>query len=126
MLPSDRQGITLIVELGGMWGSLAGFYHDAMRVSCYGSTPQPLSESIWCVIVSYMMWGQRKMLDSMFITHAESFASSHWVINLEWSESRITGQWRRASATPKRLIDFDWGLATPANTVTSVRVVEQQ
>jgi hypothetical protein len=55
MLPSDRQGITLEVTLHGMWESLANFYHDAMRVTIWGSTPRPDVESSWKAIVGHMM-----------------------------------------------------------------------
>jgi hypothetical protein len=96
-LPSDRTGIMLRVTLKGMWESLADFYHDAMSVTTFGATPQPHLESSWKVAVGYMMKGQRKMLDSMFFTHAESLTdglSSTWLINLEWSDHQITGQWK--------------------------------
>jgi hypothetical protein len=95
-LPSDRTGIILRVTLKGMWESLADFYHDAMSVTTFGSTPQPHLESSWKVAVGYMMKGQRRMLDSMFFAHAESLTdglSSTWLINLKWSDHQITGQW---------------------------------
>jgi hypothetical protein len=96
MLPTDRQGIILEVTICGMWESLANFYEDAMRVGTW-DTPWPHLESSWKVIVGCMMKGQHKMLDSMFITHAESLTdgmSSDWSINLEWSDHQITGQWK--------------------------------
>jgi hypothetical protein len=102
MLPSHRQDMALTVEVSGVWESLANFYHDATRVTPSGSTPQPNLE----MVVSYMMSGQREMLDSMFITHAESLMDglsgywSDWSINLEWSDHQITGRWKCVGRTP--------------------------
>jgi hypothetical protein len=101
LLPSDRQGMMLIIQLSGEWEASHSFYYDLMRITSFGPTPQPHLESSWCVIVGYMMRGHLTMLDSMFTTHAKSLTNgmlSTWSINLEWSKYEMTGQWKRENA----------------------------